>query len=193
MTANTDKGWEVSLYFNLLLLTGARREELALVTTDRFDPGKQLANLIPGKTGSDRLCSLPEFIWSDIQQQLQQRQGKSKFFSFSGDWFMRRIKEALTECGIQIAQPIHCIRHTIKSIARLEGIPREHVEMHLGHAVAGVEGIYDHSRFIRENKSVHYFAAIIHNLDRYCRQTGSTPSQAENIIPLTPPRYASNG
>ena len=190
---HTDKEWEISLYFKLLLLTGARREELALITTDRFDPGKQLANLIPGKTGSDRLCSLPEFIWSDIQQQLQQRQGMTKFFSFSGDWFMRRIKEALTECGIQIAQPIHCIRHTIKSIARLEGIPREHVEMHLGHAVAGVEGIYDHSRFIRENKSVHYFAAIIHNLDRYCRQNGSTPSQAENIIPLTPPRYASNG
>jgi len=189
----TNKGWEIFLYFNLLLITGARREELALIIPDRFDSDKLLVNLIPGKTGSDRLCHLPEFIWPDIQLQLQQLQGKAKFFSFSGDWFMRRIKETLTECGIHIAQPIHCIRHTIKSIARLEGIPREHAEIHLGHAIAGVEGIYDHSRFIKENKSVQYFATIVSNLDHYHQQAESTPAQAENVIPLTPMRYADIG
>jgi integrase/recombinase XerD len=187
------KGWEIFLYFNLLLITGARREELALITPDRFDSDKLLVNLIPGKTGTDRICQLPQFIWPDIQMQLKQRQGKVKFFSFCGDWFMRRIKEALTECGIHIAQPIHCIRHTIKSITRYEGIPREHAEFHLGHAVAGVEGIYDHSRFIRDNKSVQFFAKIVSDLNYYRQQTESTTTQAENTIPLTPPRYASIG
>ena len=189
----TGKGWETFLFFALLLLTGARREELAPITLECIDTAKQMINLLPGKTGSDRLCQLPTFIWPDISRQLQRRRGRKKFFSFSGDWFMRRIKEALQECGINIAQPVHCIRHTIKSIARLEGIPREHAEIHLGHAVAGVEGIYDHSRFIRENRSVQFFAGIVSRLDRYHQQAESTPAQAENVIPLTPMRYADIG
>ena len=48
---------------------------------------------------------------------------------------------------------IHDLRRTARSLMSRAGVLPKHAEMALGHAVAGVEGVYDRHRYLDEKRA----------------------------------------
>jgi integrase len=62
---------------------------------------------------------------------------------------------------------LHDLRRTARSLMSRAGAPSEHAERVMGHAIAGVEGIYDRHAYFDEKaealaKLTHLIDAIVH-------------------------------
>jgi len=71
----------------------------------------------------------------------------------------------------------HDLRRTARSLMARAGVPREHAERVLGHALAGVEGTYD--RHTYDKPKADALAAL-------ARMIGDIldPQAASNVVPL---------
>ncbi len=76
--------------------------------------------------------------------------------AWAGTWTVRQdahyraVQGAVRELGIEIAQPLHGIRHTLVTDLRAAGVPTEDVARWVGHSLLGatwgvITGTYDHA------------------------------------------------
>ena len=72
---------------------------------------------------------------------------------------------------------LHDLRRTARSLMSRAGVPRDHAERVLGHAIAGVEGVYDRHAYEDEK------AEALDKLARLIEAIVNPPDKT-NVVPL---------
>jgi integrase len=140
-------------YVRFLLLTAARRNEVAGMTWAELDGGDWTLPAARNKTGVDLvrplsrqaqaiLKGLPkagEFVWST-------HEGVKPIAGFTQ--FKRRFDAASSTNG----WALHDLRRSARSLMSRAGVPTDHAERCLGHVIGGVRGVYDRHEYHREKR-----------------------------------------
>jgi integrase len=150
-------------YIRFLLLTAARRNEVAGMTWAELQGSDWVLPAARNKTGVELmrplskaaqaiLASLPRtgaFVWGN---------GKA-LTSFS------KSKEAFDKaCGVR-GWRIHDLRRTARSLMSRAGVPSDHAERCLGHVIGGVRGVYDRHEYHAEKRQAYEaLAALIERI-----------------------------
>jgi integrase len=152
-------------YVRFLLLTAARRNEVAGMTWAELDGGDWTLPAARNKTKVDlvrplsraaqailaRLLKDGEFVWSP--------NGSGKALaSFS------HHKDTFDKASGVRGWRIHDIRRTARSLMSRAGVPTDHAERCLGHVIGGVRGVYDRHEYHREKAQA--FEALAALIDR---------------------------
>jgi integrase len=154
-----------SAYVRFLLLTAARRNEVAQMTWAEVAKGDWTLPAQRNKTGVDLvrplsrqaqaiLAALPkagEFVWST-------HGGAIPIGGFAQ--FKRRFDKASGTDG----WALHDLRRTARSLMSRAGVPTDHAERCLGHVIGGVRGVYDRHEYHREKAQA--FEALASLIER---------------------------
>jgi integrase len=138
-------------YVRFLLLTAARRNEVAGMTWGEVTRGDWTLPATRNKTGVDLvrplsrqaqaiLASLPragEFVWSTDG-------GVTPIGGFS------KFKLQFDNVSGTRGWHIHDLRRTARSLMSRAGVPSDHAERCLGHVIGGIRGTYDRHEYHRE-------------------------------------------
>jgi integrase len=156
----------ISAYVRFLLLTAARRNEVAQMTWAELDGRDWTLPAGRNKTGVDLirplsrqaqaiLAALPkagEFVWST-------HGGAVPIGGFAQ--FKRRFDKASGTNG----WAIHDLRRTARSLMSRAGVPTDHAERCLGHVIGGVRGVYDrHEYHAEKQQAFEALAALIERI-----------------------------
>ena len=155
-----------SAYVRFLLLTAARRNEVAHMTWAEVAKGDWTLPVQRNKTGVDLvrplshqaqaiLAALPkagEFVWST-------HGGAIPIGGFAQ--FKRRFDKASGTDG----WALHDLRRTARSLMSRAGVPTDHAERCLGHVIGGARGVYDRHEYHREKaQAFEALAALIERI-----------------------------
>jgi integrase len=138
-------------YVRFLLLTAARRNEVAGMTWGEVTGGDWTLPASRNKTGIELvrplskaaqaiLAALPkagEFVWSTDG-------GVTAIGGFS------KFKLHFDNVSGTRGWHIHDLRRTARSLMSRAGVPSDHAERCLGHVIGGVRGVYDRHEYHRE-------------------------------------------
>jgi integrase len=167
-------------FVQFLLLTATRRTEAAgmrrseisggdwLIPPERYKTGKQL--VLPLSAAAAKvLAKLPEFESTDL---VFTTDGKAPISGFS------KFKKAFdTACGVT-GWTLHDCRRSARSLMSRAGVPNDHAERCLGHAIGGVRSVYD--RHAYRDEKARAFEALAAQIERIVRPL-------ENVVPLARP------
>ena len=129
----------------LLLLTGQRRTKVLEMRWEDISPdGTWTIRTAPREKGNPGALKLPKVAVDMIRK--QPRLGE-RVFDF-GETTLDDAKAAISGDW-----HIHDLRRTARSLLSRAGVQSEHAERVLGHAIGGVEGIYDRHRY--DNEKAH--------------------------------------
>jgi integrase len=148
--AEADTGW-FGPFVQFLLTTACRRNEAAGMRHGELSGGAWTCPAARSKTkvaierplsamAQAALAKAPK-IAGDLVFTVD---GKNPVTSFA------RQKETLDKTAGVTGWVTHDLRRTARSLLSRAGVPREHSERCLGHAIGGVEGTYDRHRYIEE-------------------------------------------
>jgi integrase len=152
-------------YVRFLLLTAARRNEVAQMTWAEVAEGDWTLPAARNKTGVDLvrplsraaqaiIAGLPkggEFVWSP--------NGRKALTNFSNS------KAAFDKASGTRGWRIHDLRRTARSLMSRAGVDKDHAERCLGHVIGGVRGIYDRHEYHREKaQAFEALAALIERI-----------------------------
>jgi integrase len=140
-------------YLRFLLLTAARRSEVAGMTWAEISGGDWILPAARNKTkldlvrplsrmAQDILESLPKavgFVWST-------NGGARAIGDFGG--FKRELDATSDVKGWRL----HDLRRTARSLMSRAGVPSDHAELCLGHVIGGVRGVYDRHEYHTEKQ-----------------------------------------
>ena len=173
-------------FVRALLLTAQRRDNVA---TMRWEELSDVGWIIPAekfKTGQEQVVPLTDAV----EDQLGEK--RKKGFVFSSDGGKRafsgysKSKKAL-DARIAVLRRrarrppmphwvLHDLRRTARSLMSRAGVPADHAERALGHAITGVRAIYDRHAFLAEKRdALQRLAALVERI--------LTP--ADVIVPFT--------
>lgn len=152
-------------YARFLLLTAARRNEVAGMTWAEIDGNDWTLPATRNKTGLDLvrplsrqaqaiLEGLPKvegFVWST-------NGGSKAIAGFTQ--FKHRFDAASGTQG----WTLHDLRRTARSLMSRAGVPSDHAERCLGHVIGGVRGVYDRHEYHREKAQA--FEALAGQIER---------------------------
>jgi integrase len=153
------------LYLRFLLLTAARRSEVAAMTWAEIDGNDWLLPAARNKTGVDLVRPLSRAS-QDILEGLPKAVGSvwstnggvRAISDFSG--FKSKLDAASGVKGWRL----HDLRRTARSLMSRAGVPTDHAERCLGHVIGGVRGVYDRHAYHEEKRQA--FEALAAEVDR---------------------------
>jgi integrase len=137
-------------FVRFLLLTSARRNEAARMTWQEIDGTDWTLPAVRNKTKVDLVRPLSKAAFAIIKP--FQRDG----YVFSTDGGKTPIsgfsqfKEQLDKASGTSGWGLHDLRRTARSLLSRAGVPSDHAERCLGHAIPGVRGVYDRHEYHRE-------------------------------------------
>lgn len=151
----------------LLLLTGVRRNELALAKWDEISGAEWIipADRMKGKV--EHLVTLPKMALDLLDQiprlnsnpHILPNQIGGPFVSFSD------AKDRLNEASGVTGWRLHDLRRTARSLMSRAGVPPDHAEACLAHKKPGVKGIYDrHEYKIERAAALEKLATLIERI-----------------------------
>jgi integrase len=137
----------------LLLLTAQRREKVvAMKWSDVADDGTWTIATAAREKGNAAVLRLPPAALQIIAQQ-PRLAGNPYVFAGRGNGaisgFSWRLEAFKASCGVS-GFHLHDLRRTARSLMAKAGVSSEHAERVLGHAIGGVEGVYDVHRYDAE-------------------------------------------
>jgi integrase len=147
--------------FKLLLLTGQRCEKVATMKwRDISNDGVWTIASEAREKGNGGILALPQVARDIIESQARiegnpyvfpgRSDGPSNGFGPCKKALVRKITAKL---GASLPQwQMHDLRRTSKSLMMRTGVDRFHAERVLGHAIVGVEGVYDQHDYGQERK-----------------------------------------
>jgi integrase len=164
----------------LCLLTAQRREKIATMKRDNIKDGVWTIAAEKGEKGNGGKLALPQMALDLIEAQPRiannpyvfagsargrrhgSRSGPVAFNSWS-----QRKQELDEELNFEQPWVIHDLRRTARSLLSRAGVSSEIAERVLGHAIAGIEGIYNRHSYDEEkaealNKLASLIDRIIH-------------------------------
>jgi integrase len=140
-------------YVRFLLLTAARRNEVAGMTWAELKGNDWTLPAARNKTGLDLVRPL-----SRAAMAILEKQSKTGAFVWSSNGGARGIggfsqyKSRLDrELGFS-GWRIHDLRRTARSLMSRAGVPSDHAERCLGHVIGGVRGVYDRHEYQAEKR-----------------------------------------
>ena len=155
--------WEAAGPFGaivrLLLLTGQRREEVAsmkwsdvkdgvwTIATEKREKGNAGSLRLPPIAveiiaAQDEIVGNPFVFPGNERSRRHKTADRSRPPNFNS-WSKSKSK---LDARLPAEMPewtLHDLRRTARSLMSRAGVPRDHAERVLGHAIAGVEGVYD--------------------------------------------------
>lgn len=153
-------------FVRLALLTAQRREKLIGMRWDDIKDGVWIIRTEPREKGNPGSLNLPQVALDIIQAQPRFVSSQYVFAGRSGGrtakfgagQYKARFDRS---CGVE-GWRIHDLRRTARSLMSRAGVQREHAERVLGHAIGGIEGIYDrHSYDAEKADALEKLAALI--------------------------------
>jgi integrase len=150
----------------LLLLTAQRRDKVASMKwADISNDTWSVPNCDRQKgTGGDLV--LPGMAL-DIINARPRYTSNPHVFAARGNAYWRRFPEAVKELPPMPHWTLHDLRRTARSLMSRAGVRPDIAERVMGHAMGGVEGIYDRHRYIEEKAdALRTLAALIENILR---------------------------
>jgi integrase len=142
--------------FKLLLLTGARREEICQLRWNEIDLSHQLWTLSAqrNKAGVDLVRPLAPMAWNIIAAQPAGGNGGEYVFVRSRSRFDAAKNQLDTAMGVTdfVTHDLRRVARSLLSRARVES---DIAEMCLGHVLGGVRGVYDRHRYLDEKRSAY--------------------------------------
>jgi integrase len=163
----------------LALLTAQRRNKLTgMKWADVSVDGVWTIPKEPREKDTAGSILLPRVALGIIRA--QPRMGTNPFvFAGRGDGAFKGISKSKVrfdaKCGVS-GWTLHDLRRTARSLMARAGVSSEHAERVLGHAIAGVEGVYDRHRYDDEK------AAALRKLAALIARIIAGP--IENVVPL---------
>jgi integrase len=153
-------------YVRFLLLTAARRNEVAHMTWAEIEGSDWTLPAARNKTGVDLVRPLSQAA-RQILAALPQR-GSFVFTTNDGlkpisslSLFKRQLDAASGTNG----WTLHDLRRTARSLMSRAGVPTDHAERCLGHVIGGVRGVYDRHEYHREKaRAFEALAAMIERI-----------------------------
>jgi integrase len=153
-------------YVRFLLLTAARRAEVAGMTWAEIDGDDWLLPATRNKTGVDLLRPL-----SKSALEMLAAQPRSSGFVWTTDagatglggfaWFKRQLDAT---SGVN-SWRLHDCRRTARSLMSRAGVPSDHAERCLGHVIGGVRGVYDrHEYHVEKQQAYEALAEIVERI-----------------------------
>jgi integrase len=152
----------------LLLLTAQRREKVLTMRWSDIDAnGVWTIRTSVREKGNAGSLQLP-MVAIDIIQTRPRFVGNPHVFPGRGDtaWnFTSRLKRQLDAQSGITGWRLHDLRRTARSLMSRAGVQSEHAERVLGHAIGGVEGIYNrHTYDVEKADALRKLAALIERI-----------------------------
>lgn len=171
----TGPGPVFGAFVRFLLLTGARRNEVAEMKWTEIAGGDWTLPAVRNKTGQELVRPLSRTALEIVE-------GLPKL----GDWvFTRTGRAPLSDLGRSKAEldsasgtqgwTLHDCRRSARSLMSRAGVPSDHAERCLGHVIGGVRGVYDRHLY-REEMLLAY--------ERLSALIASIVDPQPNVIPL---------
>jgi integrase len=152
----------------LLLLTAQRREKLCTLLWDDIDAnGVWTIRTESGEKGNARSLQLPQLALDIVQAQPRFVEQPYVFASQSGGpWGVSsKLKRRLDALSGVTGWRLHDLRRTARSLMSRAGVQSEHAERVLGHAIQGVEGVYNrHSYDAEKADALRKLAALVERI-----------------------------
>jgi integrase len=146
---------QYSAIVRLLLLTGARREEVGGLRWSEIDIDKALITLPPGRTKTAREHVVPlSALALEVIEAQPRRDGRDYVFGegprgYKG--FSQGKAELDARTKIDPGWVVHDLRRTVSTRMNGElGVAPHVVEACLGHRTGGIAGIYNRASYLRE-------------------------------------------
>jgi integrase len=164
----------------MLLLTGQRREKIARMKwSDLSDDGVWTVDTEPREKGNFGKAQLPSAALDIIAQRPRILRNSFVFGAAYGRGYFNvwsKSKEALdVKLGFS-PWVLHDLRRTARSLMSRAGVQSEHAERVLGHAIRGVEGVYDqHDYFDEKNEALVRLSVLIMTI---------IDPPARNVVPI---------
>jgi integrase len=152
----------------LLLLTAQRRQKLLTLRWDDIDrKGVWTIRTEEREKGNPGALQLPELALDIIQAQPRFVGNPYVFASQTGGpWDVSsKLKRRLDEQSGVKGWRLHDLRRTARSLMSRAGVQSEHAERVLGHAIGGVEGIYNRHDYDAEKAdALRKLAALVERI-----------------------------
>jgi integrase len=148
----------------VLLLTAQRRGKVLGMTWEQLVSGTWVIPKTDREKDNPRTLRLPPVLRDLIEQQ-PRIAGNSRVFATVGSLVRhkadldRRMRAALGDLEPFV---LHDLRRTARSLMSRAKVPRDYAERVLGHALPGVEGIYDKHAYVAEKgQALRRLAALV--------------------------------
>jgi integrase len=156
-------------FVRVALLCGQRRAKLAELRWEDLDDNVWRIRREPREKGVPTALALPPLAMTIITSQPHVA-GSPYVFTGRGNGplggFSHRHALLMQHCGVT-GFSVHDLRRCARSLMARAGVPSEHAERVLGHAISGVEGVYDrHSYHIEMADALRRLAALIEQIVR---------------------------
>jgi integrase len=162
----------------LLMLTGQRREAVASMRWQDIEDGVWTVRAGPRRKGTGGRLKLPAPALA-IVNAMPRFAGNDQVFAgtrYHGAFsnFSRLKLDFDRRCGVQ-GWVLHDLRRVARSLMSRAGVPREHSEKVLGHAIRGAEGHYDLHEYEREKGiALAKLAAVLESI--------VNPPEGDNVL-----------
>ncbi len=148
----------------LLLLTGQRLDKVASMRWDDLEGDTWRIRTGPREKGNAGELKLPQ-VALDVIGARPHYATNPHVFAARGSGYWRQFFGAQREIGIQDHWTLHDLRRTARSLMSRAGVRPDIAERVLGHAIGGVEGIYDRHRYDEEKAlALKSLAALIERI-----------------------------
>jgi integrase len=170
---------QFGVFVRVLLLTAQRRDKVASLRWDDIDAqGVWTIRTEEREKGNPGRLQLPKRAIDVIEAQ-PRFVGNPYVFAGKDGQALRSGSDAKVrfdaKCGVEDWR-LHDLRRTARSLMSRAGVLSEHAERVLGHAIGGVEGIYNRHSFDAEKAdALRKLAALVERI---------VTQPAENVVPL---------
>jgi integrase len=165
-------------FIRLLLLTAARRTEVAAMTWSEIRDGNWAIPAERYKTGAEVVLPLSAAA-RKVLEELPRIEGCEFVFTTDGrrpvsGFSTFKLKFDIA-CGVK-EWTIHDLRRTARSLMSRAGVNPDTAERCLGHKITGIRGTYDRHAYLQE--MLHAFEALANQIERIVHPV-------ENVVAIT--------
>jgi integrase len=146
-------------YVRFLLLTAARRNEVAQMEWAEVDGGDWLLPAGRNKTGVELLRPLSHQAQAILQA--LPKAGKFVWMGTNPMTSFSAYKAAFDKASGVKGWRLHDLRRTARSLMSRAGVPTDHAERCLGHVIPGVRGVYDRHEYHTEKAQAYEALAAL--------------------------------
>jgi integrase len=162
----------------VLLLTAQRRDKVATMKWDDIADGVWTIASEPREKASAGSLQLPKMALDIIAEQPRLAGNPYVFAAGHGAGPFNSFSQRKEEIDAKLpkgmpAWRVHDIRRTARSLMSRAGVSSDHAERVLGHAIAGVEGVYDRH---------HYQPEMAHALKQLASLVGQVINPSKSAV-----------
>jgi integrase len=176
-TAAGDMG-QFGAFVKLLLLTAQRRDKVASLRWDDIAKGVWTIRTEEREKGNPGRLQLPKLALDIIKAQPRFVDNPYVFAGKDGHALRRNSDSKIkldAKCGVEDFR-LHDLRRAARSLMSRASVSSEHAERVLGHAIGGVEGIYNrHSYDAEKAHALRKLAALVDRI---------TNPPADNVVQI---------